>query len=141
MPGQLAKLFGAGWRHPLVSSVHIADEVSEYAGALLVRLGGGSAMQVRLHAEAGSILIRTVPIAKSTQLDGDQPWQIAADSQLRAWIQSHSAIWEWLLRQGMDGDAAARRIAESGIAESGGATVSPSQRTSTLKSKISLSLT
>ncbi len=136
MPCQLAKLFGAGWRHPLASSVDVADEVSEYAGALLVRLSGGCAMQIRLNAEAGGVLIRTVPIAKATQLEGDQPWQIASDSQLRAWIQSHPAIWEWLLCQGMDGNAVARRIAESAVA-----TVSPSRRTAALKSKISLSLT
>jgi hypothetical protein len=97
----------------LANSVVVADEVSEYAGVLLVRLSGGSAMQVQLPAEADGVLIRTVPIAKATRMDGDSPWQTAPDSQLRAWIQSGSAIWQWLLAKGVDGDKIARRLAEA----------------------------
>jgi hypothetical protein len=138
MPCQLAKLFGAGWRHPSEGSVNVADEVSEYESVLLVRLSGGSAMQIQLDAEPGRVLIRTVPIAKARQLEGDPPWQMASDSQLRAWIQSGSAIWHWLLGKGIDGDTVARRLAESAVAM-----VSPSRRTSFLasRSRISLSLT
>jgi hypothetical protein len=115
MPCQLAKLLGAGRRLPVASSVDIADEVSEHAGVLLVRLRGGSAMQVQLPMEADGVLIRTVPIAKATQVDGDSPWQTAPDSQLWAWIQSGSAIWQWLLAKGVDGDKIARRLAEASM--------------------------
>jgi hypothetical protein len=118
MPCQLAKLLGTGRRLPLASSVDVADEVSEHAGMLLVRLSGGSAMQVQLPAEADGVLIRTVPIAKATRMDGDSPWQTAPDSQLRAWIQSGSAIWQWLLAKGVDGDKIARRLAEPSMKSS-----------------------
>ena len=118
MSCQLAKLLGTGRRLPLANSVVVADEVSEYAGVLLVRLSGGSAMQVQLPAEADGVLIRTVPIAKATRMDGDSPWQTAPDSQLRAWIQSGSAIWQWLLAKGVDGDKIARRLAEASMKSS-----------------------
>ncbi len=88
----------------------IVDEVSERAGTLLVRLNRGSAMQVRLQPDTGGVLTRTVPIAKVTQLAGDSPWQAASDFQLRAWMQSGSAIWQWLLAQGMDGDTIVKRL-------------------------------
>jgi hypothetical protein len=138
MACQLAKLFGAAWRHPLEDRGNAADEVSEYEGVLLVRLSGGSAMQIQLDAEACSVLIRTVPIAKATHLEGDPSWQIASDSQLWAWVQSGSAIWQWLLGKGIDGDTLARRLAASAVA-----TVSRSRRPAflPLRSKSSLSLT
>jgi hypothetical protein len=92
--------------------VDIPEEVSERAGVLLVRLSRGAAMQVRPHPEAGSVLIRTVPIAKATLLGGDSPWQVASDSQVREWIQSGSAIWQWLLAKGIQGHATAKLPAE-----------------------------
>jgi hypothetical protein len=88
------------------------DEVSERAGTLLVRLNRGVAMQVRLQPDTGGVLIRTVPIANVTQLAGDSPWQSASDFQLLAWIQSGSAVWQWLLAQGIDGDIV-KRLDES----------------------------
>ncbi|MGB6943675.1 MAG: hypothetical protein WBE37_14845 [Bryobacteraceae bacterium] len=111
MPCQLAKLLGA-MRHP-PARADIMDEVSERAGTLLVRLNRGSAMQVRLQPDSGSVLIRTVPIAKVTQLAGDSPWQTASDFQLRTWIESGSAVWQWLLAQGVDSDRIVKRLDES----------------------------
>jgi hypothetical protein len=97
---QLASLLNS--RHkPLAATSAVTDEVSEHEGALLVRLRGGSAMQVRLEPGGRSVLIRTVPIAKATKLEGDLPWQVAPGSQLQAWIQSGSAIGQWLLAQGI----------------------------------------
>jgi hypothetical protein len=89
------------------------DEVSERAGTLLVRLNRGVAMQVRLQPDTGGVLIRTVPIANATQLAGDSPWQVASDSQLRAWMKSGSAIWQWLLAQGIDVDTIVNGLDES----------------------------
>lgn len=111
MPCQLARLLGA--RRPPPARTDIVDEVSERAGTLLVRLNRGSVMQVRLHPDTGGVLIRTVPIAKATQLAGDSPWQAASDSELRAWMQSGSAIWQWLLAQGIDGGTVVKRVDEN----------------------------
>lgn len=110
MPCQLARLLGARRRPP--ARANIMDEVSERAGTLLVRLNRGVAMQVRLQPDTGGVLIRTVPIANVTQLAGDSPWQSASDFQLLAWIQSGSAVWQWLLAQGIDGDIV-KRLDES----------------------------
>jgi hypothetical protein len=76
------------------------NEVSEREGTLLVRLGRGAAMQVRLNRDPACVLLRVVPIAKATQLEGDSPWQLASDEQLRGWIHSDSAIGQWLLSKG-----------------------------------------
>ncbi len=81
----------------------VTDEVSEYHGMLLVRLGAGSAMQVRLQPDGASVLTRIVPLAKATQLEGDSMWQAASEAQLRGWIQSNAAIWQWLVAKGVDG--------------------------------------
>lgn len=89
----------------------VTNEVSELDGMLLVRLGGCSAMQVRLEPEhAESVLIRIVPMARATNLRGDAPWQIATDSQLLSWSQSRPAIWTWLLAKGIDSEKVERRL-------------------------------
>jgi hypothetical protein len=79
----------------------VTDEVSEYRGALLVRMGRGSAMQMRTQPNPARVWFRIVPISKATQLEGDSPWQAASESQLRAWIHPDSAIGRWLLAKGM----------------------------------------
>ncbi len=79
----------------------VTDEVSEYKGILLVRMGRGSAMQMRIQPDQASVWFRVVPISKATQLEGDSPWQIATESQLRAWIHPDSAIGRWLLVKGI----------------------------------------
>jgi len=90
----------------------VTNEVSELDGILLVRLGGCSAMQVRLEPEhAESVLIRIVPIARATHLHGDTPWQAATDFQIQTWSQTGSAIWTWLLARGIDSDEVERRLA------------------------------
>jgi hypothetical protein len=112
----------------------VTNEVSELEGILLVRLGGCSAMQVRLELEHHDcVLIRIVPMARATHLQGDAPWQIATDVQLQSWIQSDSAIWQWLVARGIDSDKVERRVA---------ALPSPMRRSKSLafRSKPSLSL-
>ena len=78
MPGQLARLFGfVSLLHrsgPIVGGPFescLSDEISEYDGVLLVRLGAGCVMQVRLRARLASCV--------------------------HAWIQSNAAIWRWLV--------------------------------------------
>jgi hypothetical protein len=82
------------------SQPDVTNEVSEHEGTLLVRLGHGSAMQVRRNPDRATVLVRVVPIAKATHLEGDSPWQVAPDSQLRTWIAQGSAIGQWLLSKG-----------------------------------------
>jgi hypothetical protein len=120
MRHKLARWFGRV-RDPSDGTVAVADEVSEQAGVLLVRLGGGSAMQVRPQPDGASVLIRIVPIAKATQLEGDAIWQLASDSWLRTWVQSNSAIWHWLLAKGVDGEKILRRLAVSPLPMQSGA--------------------
>ncbi|MGA2882518.1 MAG: hypothetical protein ABSG13_26490 [Bryobacteraceae bacterium] len=105
----------------------MTNEVSELDGILLVRLGGCSAMQVRLEPDGDSVLIRIVPLAKAMNLQGDSPWQPVHDSQLHAWIQSDFAIWRWLLAKGIDRDKIEQRLAASAL---------PMQRPSFLGSPI-----
>jgi hypothetical protein len=93
----------------------VTNEVSEYEGVLLVRLGRGSAMQVRMGSERPTVLFRVVPIAKATQLESDSPWQVASDSQLRAWIHPDSAIGRWLVAKGVDSDRIARPLDENAL--------------------------
>jgi hypothetical protein len=122
MPCQLARVLEFLRRKPSAPQVPFEDalsqeemtnEVSEYDGILLVRLGRGSAMQIRLESDRASVLTRTVPLGKATRLEGDSSWQAASDSLLRSWIQSQTTIWQWLVSKGVDGDALARRIAQS----------------------------
>jgi hypothetical protein len=106
----------------------MADEVSEYRGILLVRLGAGFVMQVRLQAQGKAVLTRTMPIAKALRIEADPPWEIASPGSLRVWSQSHSPIWQWLQGKGIQGGAptesgaitdtgaATRRLAEDQIA-------------------------
>jgi hypothetical protein len=105
MPGQLARLFG--FVAPLHRSCPIAgapfesclsEEISEYDGVLLVRLGTGRAMQVRLFGS--EVVTRIVPIARATQIGEHPPWQLASASCVQAWIQSNAAIWRWLVAKG-----------------------------------------
>lgn len=77
------------------------NEVWEYEGTLLVRLGRGAAMQVRLDPDRTSVVFRVVPIAKATLLAGDSTWQVASDSQLSEWLQPHSAVGRWLMGKGL----------------------------------------
>ncbi len=98
-----------------LSKDEITNEVSEYNGVLLVRMGRGSAMQIRLQPDHASVLTRTVPLVKATRLEGDSPWQAASDSLVRSWIQSKATIWQWLLAKGADGDAIVKRIAPSSV--------------------------
>ena len=90
----------------------VTNEVAEREGILLVRLGGCSAMQVRLEPDRDNVTFRIVPIAKATQIQSDTPWQIASESQLRAWIQSSGAIWQWLLAKGVDREKIEQRVPE-----------------------------
>jgi len=122
MPRQLAKLLGLLKKHPHTAAKakssfdipfkqEVTNEVSELEGILLVRLGGCSAMQVRLElGSPESVLIRIVPMARATHLQGDAPWQSATDVQLQSWIQSDSAVWEWLVARGIDSGKIERRL-------------------------------
>jgi hypothetical protein len=114
----------------------MTNEVSEYDGILLVRMGRGSAMQIRLQPDRASILTRTVPLASATRLESDSPWQAASDFLLRSWIHSDTAVWRWLLVKGADGDAIASRIAQSPPP-----IASHARRRSSSRSKVSRSLT
>jgi len=78
------------------------NEVSEHEGVLLVRLGRGSAMQIRYEEDGARVLFRIVPIAKASQLDGDAPWRAASLAQVQAWVYSDSAAGRWLLSKGLD---------------------------------------
>jgi hypothetical protein len=88
-------------KEPVSPEPDLTNEVSEHKGVLLVRLGRGSAMQVRLAADRVSALYRTVPIAQAMQVEGDSKWQFASDAQLRGWMEQASAIGRWLLAQGL----------------------------------------
>jgi len=81
----------------------VTNEVSEYKGALLVRLGRGCAMQMRVRPNPTGVSFRIVPMSKAMQLEDDSPWQDASDSQLRAWMNPDSAIGRWLLAKGVAG--------------------------------------
>lgn len=94
----LAPNFRSSLRVP--AKPEVTNEVSEYEECLLVRLRRGSVMQVRLQPGGVSVLTRIVPIAKAMQLDSGVTWQIASDSQLLDWIESDSAVWQWLLAKG-----------------------------------------
>jgi hypothetical protein len=107
MPGQFARLF------EFVAPLHrscpsadpplgscFSDEISEYDGVLLVRLGAGRALQVRLRES--EVLTRTVPIANAMQIGEHPPWQLASASCVLEWIQSNAAIWRWLVAKGID---------------------------------------
>jgi hypothetical protein len=104
MPGQLAGLFGLMAPRRRGSVIvdeqigDLSDEVCELDGILLVRLGAGLAMQVRLRGS--DVLTRTVPIAKATQIGEHPTWQIASASCVQVWIQSNAAIWRWLVSKG-----------------------------------------
>jgi len=123
MPGQLARLFGFAAPHrrtprtasDLIVDVpfegHLSEEVSEYNGVLLVRLG--RAMQVRLRGS--DVLTRTVPMAKAMQIGEHPPWQLASASCVQAWVQSNAAIWRWLVAKGIDVGATKARLAEAMI--------------------------
>jgi hypothetical protein len=82
----------------------ILNEVTEHQGALLVRLGGGFAMQVRVEPDSASVTIRMVPIANATQLNLDLPWLLASEAQLREWMEQGSAIGQWLTSKGLMGE-------------------------------------
>jgi hypothetical protein len=88
----------------------VTNEVSELDGILLVRLGGCSAMQVRLQPDHESVVIRIVPMARATNLQGVAPWHIATDVQLQSWSQSDSAVWQWLVARGIDCGKIERRL-------------------------------
>ena len=118
MPGQIARLFG--FVAPLHRSCPVvdppfesclSDEISEHDGVLLVRLGAGLAMQVRLRGS--EVLTRTVPIAKAMQIGEDPPWQLASAGCVLEWIQSNAAIWRWLVAKGIDVGATKNRLAEA----------------------------
>ena len=120
MPGQLARLFGfVAPLHrscPIVGALFescLSEEISEYDGVLLVRLGAGRAMQVRLRGS--DVLARTVPIAKAMQIGEHPPWELASASCVQAWIQSNAAIWRWLVAQGIDVGATKARLADGMI--------------------------
>jgi len=115
MPGQLARLFGFVTPPHRSSSIAgalyescLSDEISEYNGVLLVRLGAGRALQVRLRGS--DVLTRTVPIAKAMQVGEYSPWQLASASCVQAWIQSNAAIWRWLLAKGIGAGATKDRL-------------------------------
>jgi hypothetical protein len=117
MPGQLTGLFAlmAPRRRGGVIVYgqigYLSDEVSERDGILLVRLGAGRAMQVRLRGSG--VLTRTVPIANATQIGEHPPWQLASASCVEVWIQSNAAIWRWLVAKGIDVEATKNRLTET----------------------------
>jgi hypothetical protein len=153
MPRQLARLFGfLAQRHntelPKTGSSSIpfkqdlTNEVLEHEGVLMVRLGRGSAMQMRLDPDRTGVVFRIVPIAKATRLEGDSTWHVVSDSQLRTWIHPDSAIGQWLmgkglLSKGIDSDKTARELGEGVLPMT-----SPSRRVPflALRSKSSMSL-
>lgn len=118
----------------------VTNEVSELDGILLVRLGGCSAMQVRLELDRDRVFIRIVPLAKATNLQGDSPWQPVNDSQLHAWIQSDFAIWRWLLAKGINRDKIEHRLAGTALSEQRPTVFSGRTKSASLRSKASLSL-
>jgi hypothetical protein len=114
---ELAKALGFSPWKPRVSfdiplKEEVTNEVAEREGVLLVRLGGCSAMQVRVEPDRDNVTFRIVPIAKATQIQSDAPWQIASESQLGAWMQSCCAIWQWLLAKGVDREKFGQRLPE-----------------------------
>jgi hypothetical protein len=118
MPGQLARLFGFVEPPHRTSSIVgallescLSDETSEFDGVLLVRLGAGRAMQVRLRGS--DVLTRTVPIAKAKQIGEHPPWQLASATCVQAWIQSNAAIWRWLVAKDIDVGATKGRLAQA----------------------------
>lgn len=100
---------------PKQTTKNVTDEVSEYKGALLVRLGRGCAMQMRVRPNLAGVMFRIVPISNALQLDDDSPWQDASNPQLSAWIHPDSAIGQWLLAQGIDGDRIAEQSLETAL--------------------------
>ena len=118
MPVQLARLFGFVAPPQRSSSIVgalfescLSEEISEYNGVLLVRLGAGCAMQVRLLGS--DVLTRTVPIAKAMQIGEHPPWQLASASCVQAWIQSNAAVWRWLVAKGIDVGVTKGRLAQA----------------------------
>ena len=95
----------------------VTNEVVELDGVLLVRLGGCSAMQVRLDGDERSVLMRVVPMGEATRLESEAPWQPATDAQLRSWIGYGGAIWQWLLAKGLDAETIGRRLEASSTPE------------------------
>ncbi len=97
----------------------MADEVSEYRGILLVRLGDGFVMQVRLQSQGKCVLTRTIPLAKALQIEADPPWEIASPGSLRVWNQSHSTIWQWLQGKGIHAEATTSSLAGHSVDRNG----------------------
>ena len=89
------------------------QEVSEHQGVLLVRLGRGSAMQVRVTADAAAALYRIVAIATVKHVDDDRAWQRASDGQIRAWLHDDSPIGRWLRAKGFECDPVAGPLAHA----------------------------
>ena len=69
----------------------------------MVRLGRGSAMQLRFKPKDANITFRIVPIAKATQVNGDAPWHTASEAQIQGWMRPDSAIGQWLFAKGFTG--------------------------------------
>jgi hypothetical protein len=101
MPRSLSRLLGFLAPPPRTEVPKLPNEVLEHAGLLLVRLGRGSAMQVRIEPGGSEVRYRIVPIANATQLNGDSPWMPASDAQIRGWIHPDSAIGQWLIAKGL----------------------------------------
>jgi len=98
---RLARLLGFLRREQPIPLEETIYEVSEHRGALLVRLRGGSVMQLRLQPDRTTVLIRTVPLTKAKQLEDDLPWQAAPESQIEEWLHSDSAMGQWLVAKGL----------------------------------------
>jgi hypothetical protein len=101
MPRSLSLLLGFLAPRPRTEVPSVPNEVLEHQGLLLVRLGRGSAMQVRIEPGGSDVRYRIVPIANATQLNGDSPWMSASDGQIRGWIHPDSAIGQWLMAKGL----------------------------------------
>jgi hypothetical protein len=151
MPSQVAKLLGflTSHRRPLPKAhssfdipfkQEVTNEVSELDGILLVRLGGCSTMQVRLEPDRESVVIRIVPMARATDLQGVAPWQIATNVQLQSWSQSDAAVWQWLVARGIDSDKVERRLEALPSPAQPQAFLSRRSKNPVLRSKPSLSL-
>ena len=118
MPRKLARLLGFPVRrHSAARQANPAmNEVTEHEGALLVRLGRGSAMQVRFDPGEARAVFRIVPIAEARRLYGDTPWHPASESQLQGWIHSDSATGRWLLSRSLNREKAAAAAAGGELA-------------------------
>jgi hypothetical protein len=87
--------------------------MDEQKGVLIQDLKNGKAMQVRLDPDHVTVRTRSVPVQKMDDVDNEKPeWTSAMGFILAEWIQSNSAVWQWLKEKGIDENAAKLRLAK-----------------------------